>query len=69
MFHFAFFVRILEVKESTWNAWTEWSPCSASCENGTSHRSRECNYLSDLDLCKGDPHEIEECSVNTRCPG
>ena len=43
--------------------WTEWSPCSASCGTGTSHRTREAVVGAFFNCTKVDEIEATVCRV------
>ncbi len=52
-----------------WLAFSDWSPCSKSCDSGTSERMRDfvpAQY--DGDDCEGDRTEVEICNTQA-CPG
>lgn len=52
-----------------WNEWSVWSPCSASCSNGTMQRTRECNGPSyGGSECHGSWKEAINC-FQKECPG
>ena len=52
-----------------WTAWSSWSDCSVTCENGTQYRTRQCNSpLHGGAHCPGDDKEIRECFPKM-CPG
>ena len=50
----------------SWNAWGEWSQCSATCDRGFRLRIRACSGSSNN--CPGDPAEAEACKT-TDCQG
>ncbi|XP_057684686.1 adhesion G protein-coupled receptor B1-like isoform X3 [Corythoichthys intestinalis] len=51
-----------------WNEWSVWSPCSASCSNGTMQRTRECNGPSyGGSECHGSWKESVNCFLK-ECP-
>ncbi|XP_077447013.1 adhesion G protein-coupled receptor B1-like isoform X1 [Stigmatopora argus] len=51
-----------------WNEWSVWSPCSASCSNGTMQRTRECNGPSyGGSECQGSWKESINCFLK-ECP-
>nr|XP_057903124.1 adhesion G protein-coupled receptor B1-like isoform X3 [Doryrhamphus excisus] len=51
-----------------WNDWSAWSPCSASCSNGTMQRTRECNGPSyGGSECHGSWKEAVNCFLK-ECP-
>ncbi|XP_077362631.1 adhesion G protein-coupled receptor B1-like isoform X2 [Festucalex cinctus] len=51
-----------------WNEWSVWSPCSASCSNGTMQRTRECNGPSyGGSECHGSWKEAINCFLK-ECP-
>ncbi|XP_046875286.1 adhesion G protein-coupled receptor B1 [Hypomesus transpacificus] len=54
--------------DGSWNEWAGWSPCSASCSNGTMQRTRECNGPSyGGSECRGDWQETSNCFLKD-CP-
>uniref|UniRef100_A0AAR2JE39 Adhesion G protein-coupled receptor B1b n=1 Tax=Pygocentrus nattereri TaxID=42514 RepID=A0AAR2JE39_PYGNA len=54
--------------DGSWNEWSGWSACSASCSNGTRQRTRECNGPSyGGSECRGDWREINNCFLRD-CP-
>ncbi|KAF5895199.1 brain-specific angiogenesis inhibitor 1-like, partial [Clarias magur] len=54
--------------DGSWNEWSAWSPCSASCSNGTMQRTRECNGPSyGGSECRGDWRESNTCFLRD-CP-
>uniref|UniRef100_A0A8C1BA67 Adhesion G protein-coupled receptor B1b n=1 Tax=Cyprinus carpio carpio TaxID=630221 RepID=A0A8C1BA67_CYPCA len=51
-----------------WNDWSAWTPCSASCSNGTMQRTRECNGPSyGGSECRGEWQETTNCFLKD-CP-
>uniref|UniRef100_H2Y3E3 Hemicentin-1 n=1 Tax=Ciona intestinalis TaxID=7719 RepID=H2Y3E3_CIOIN len=51
-----------------WSFWSEWSPCTSSCGNGVSSRTRECiNGEIGESGCIGQPSEVEACNTEP-CP-
>ncbi|XP_061738126.1 adhesion G protein-coupled receptor B1-like isoform X2 [Nerophis ophidion] len=51
-----------------WNDWSAWTPCSASCSNGTMQRTRECNGPSyGGSECHGSWKEAVNCFLKD-CP-
>ncbi|XP_062844144.1 adhesion G protein-coupled receptor B1-like [Trichomycterus rosablanca] len=54
--------------DGSWNEWSAWTPCSASCSNGTMQRTRECNGPSyGGSECRGDWLETSNCFLRD-CP-
>ncbi|KAF4100973.1 hypothetical protein G5714_019169 [Onychostoma macrolepis] len=54
--------------DGSWNEWSAWTPCSASCSNGTMHRTRECNGPSyGGSECRGEWQETTNCFLKD-CP-
>ena len=56
------------VLESQWTSWTEWLPCSKSCDGGTRERFRQCRNTKDLsemsdDQCIGLSVDQEDCNT------
>lgn len=55
--------------DGSWNEWSAWSTCSASCSNGTMQRTRECNGPSyGGSECHGSWKETANCFLK-ECPG
>uniref|UniRef100_A0A4W4FL01 Adhesion G protein-coupled receptor B1b n=1 Tax=Electrophorus electricus TaxID=8005 RepID=A0A4W4FL01_ELEEL len=54
--------------DGSWNDWSAWTACSASCSNGTRQRTRECNGPSyGGSECRGDWRETSDgggCELN-----
>ncbi|XP_050992733.1 adhesion G protein-coupled receptor B1 [Labeo rohita] len=51
-----------------WNEWSAWTPCSASCSNGTMQRTRDCNGPSyGGSECRGEWQETTNCFLRD-CP-
>ncbi|XP_045473745.1 protein madd-4 isoform X3 [Harmonia axyridis] len=46
-----------------WSSWSEWSPCSRSCDGGVSHQIRTCNTAS----CRGENIRHKICNMQA-CP-
>ncbi|XP_034082415.1 adhesion G protein-coupled receptor B1 isoform X9 [Gymnodraco acuticeps] len=54
--------------DGVWNEWSNWSSCSASCSNGTTQRTRECNGPSyGGSECRGEWLETVDCFLG-ECP-
>ncbi|XP_075896893.1 adhesion G protein-coupled receptor B1 isoform X3 [Nelusetta ayraudi] len=54
--------------DGVWNEWSSWSSCSASCSNGTTQRTRECNGPSyGGSECRGEWLETVDCFLGD-CP-
>ncbi|KAM8869520.1 adhesion G protein-coupled receptor B1-like isoform 2-T2 [Spinachia spinachia] len=54
--------------DGVWNEWSGWSSCSASCSNGTTQRTRECNGPSyGGSECRGEWLETVDCFLG-ECP-
>ena len=47
--------------------WSDWSECSATCDQGTQQRKRECNGAPED--CDGDLEEERACPDLPRCKG
>lgn len=59
----------LPLVDGSWNEWSGWSACSASCSNGTMQRTRECNGPSyGGSECHGTWMETANCFLKD-CPG
>ncbi|XP_068700145.1 uncharacterized protein [Montipora foliosa] len=56
--------------DGNWNAWSNWSECSATCGHGTVRRTRTCDSPKAANNgrpCAGEGHETAECRM-TPCP-
>ncbi|KAM4629943.1 adhesion G protein-coupled receptor B1-like [Polymixia lowei] len=54
--------------DGSWNEWSGWTTCSASCSNGTTQRTRECNGPSyGGSECHGNWKETANCFLK-ECP-
>ncbi|CAF1679281.1 unnamed protein product [Rotaria magnacalcarata] len=54
-----------------WSGWSNWSPCSVSCGNGTQYQTRACNTTTPSQggsLCRGDALQTQTCTTNLSCP-
>ena len=57
--------------DGSWSFWSDWSTCTASCDQGTQTRNRTCSNpapSSGGQPCAGDEAETQFCTV-TVCPG
>ena len=58
--------------DGTWGQWASWGVCSATCEGGTKHRIRTCEYTPTNapkgKPCQGHTSDITQC-VTSSCPG
>lgn len=55
-----------------WGRWTSWTSCSATCENGTIMRTRECDHPPPVfggRVCPGKAIQRRECKIKVPCPG
>lgn len=58
--------------DGNWTPWTEWTPCSVTCENGTRVRNRTCTNPAPAfggKDCHGDGVEYKDCELGFNCPG
>ncbi|XP_061425150.1 LOW QUALITY PROTEIN: adhesion G protein-coupled receptor B3-like [Lethenteron reissneri] len=54
--------------DGKWTKWSNWTPCSVSCANGTQQRSRECEGpIYGGAECRGQWTEKQECYIRV-CP-
>lgn len=45
-----------------WFHWSDWSPCSKTCDHGTRHRVRTCQRPKHGGLaCRGDNKQVMDC--------
>ncbi|KAJ8963222.1 hypothetical protein NQ318_018688 [Aromia moschata] len=44
-----------------WSSWSEWSPCSRSCDGGAAHQLRTCTTGS----CRGEHVRYKICNMET----
>ncbi len=54
-----------------WSEWSEWTPCSKSCDGGTTVRNRSCDSPLPGNggrQCIGAPVQEKVCNTG-RCPG
>lgn len=53
-----------------WSPWSNWSPCSVTCEKGQRKRTRQCNNPAPVcgGTCRGNAEEIEKCDTLQICP-
>ena len=51
-------------RDCTWDAWSEWTQCSKSCDNGIRERTRE-KLVVEVGggTCSGQPRESESCKL------
>ena len=52
-----------------WGSWGAWTPCSATCDEGTQMRVRQCQqpWLGGA-VCRGDAEELRRCLMKS-CDG
>ncbi|KAK5648990.1 hypothetical protein RI129_003882, partial [Pyrocoelia pectoralis] len=53
----------LEAISSRWTDWSEWSPCSRSCDGGVARQFRKCQALK----CRGEYVRYKICNIQP-CP-
>ncbi|XP_053397886.1 adhesion G protein-coupled receptor B1-like [Mercenaria mercenaria] len=56
--------------DGNWGAWSTWSTCSATCGEGTTSRTRECNNPAPVGQgseCVGSSTEENKCTIQ-ECP-
>ncbi|RZF41390.1 hypothetical protein LSTR_LSTR000104 [Laodelphax striatellus] len=53
-----------EVESGIWSGWSEWSPCSRTCDGGAAFQLRRCNAISG---CKGQAIRYRICNMQP-CP-
>lgn len=54
-----------------WGEWSEWTPCTQSCDGGTTSRNRTCDSpepSDDGEECQGAGVEMKVCNDH-QCPG
>ena len=54
-----------------WVDWSEWTPCSSTCGDGTQSRERSCDNpipANGGDACDGPTNQTRRCNLAT-CPG
>ena len=63
-------LQYLTVVDCTWNAYGDWSSCSATCGDGTrTHtRTKATSAANGGNQCTGGPTETESCNEGS-CPG
>ncbi|KAF5289701.1 hypothetical protein FQR65_LT11755, partial [Abscondita terminalis] len=52
-----------EARTTGWSDWSEWAPCSRSCDGGVTHQFRKCQ----LSRCRGDHIRYKICNMQP-CP-
>ena len=52
---------------ASWDAWSDWTPCSRSCDTGVQERTRQC-LLSSPEYCGPAITDRRFCKLST-CPG
>ena len=58
--------------DGAWSAWTTWSACDVTCQNGTKTRSRACDNPAPVNggaTCDGPSSEPMQCATGVGCPG
>ena len=54
---------MLIIVDGTWESWSTWSPCSASCGKGETYRARNCVQPVNNGLpCNGSNIEQKKCT-------
>lgn len=56
--------------DGKWSAFTTWSQCTKTCENGTTHRNRTCTEPTPLHggkECTGASSQVKLCNTHM-CP-
>ena len=52
---------------TSWDVWSDWTPCSRSCDTGVQERTRQC-LLSSPENCGPESTDRRFCKLST-CPG
>ena len=50
-----------------WSNWSQWTPCTSTCGNGTQSRRRICNGESEGEKCKGLTTDVRNCFLSDCC--
>lgn len=60
------------IVDGMWGDWSQYTPCSTTCGNGTRRRSRRCDdpqpQYKGID-CEGAPFEQINCTNSLPCAG
>ncbi|KAJ8924265.1 hypothetical protein NQ315_007057 [Exocentrus adspersus] len=49
----------VDSRAGVWSTWSEWSPCSRSCDGGASHQLRTCTSGQ----CRGEHIRYQICNM------
>ena len=58
--------------DNGWAAWSPWSECQTTCEDGMQYRNRSCDVPDESleeTYCIGENEDIHNCTVTQLCPG
>lgn len=56
-------------EDAEWGSWTEWQPCSATCDGGTTWRTRKIAKSANYCGCQpdGKDREVSFCNLDVHC--
>ena len=62
-------VLLSPAEEGQWAEWSQWSPCTKTCDGGSQLRHRVCATLFEDNLdCVGDQSQVRQCNARP-CKG